>query len=1172
MRRNGFALASLLLFHLFSFSIQLDAQSTTSGGLTGVVSDPGHAIVPSAKVEIRDNTRGTLQTAKTDSDGVYRFFFLAPGRYTLTVSHPGFRDESQELSVLLGPPGTRNITLKLAGASVTVKVTDEIPLLQAENGDVSITMSQKQISEVPNPGNDLTGIAQTAPGAVMNTDTIGFGGSGNFSILGMPAVSNLFTINGMNDNNPMFNVNNSGVLGMLLGQNGVQEATIVTNGYSAQFGGAAGASVNYITKSGSNLFHGNAQYYWNGTVLNANDWIDNAFGNPRPPDSAHQWAGSIGGPIKKDKLFFFVDSEGMNILMPAEIPVVLPSKQFEEATMANIDSRFGMESASHKFYRQVFDLYDSAPRPSKVFSGDFSDSLGCYGWVNPNDPNDLNGVGVSQPCAVHYFKNIGTPARQWLGSGRLDWNWRAQDRVFLLIRHDNGHLANYIDPVSPVFTSYKNQPTWQGQLNETHTLSPTAANQFLLAGTYIKSRLGVADSAKALATFPVALSWWPASPAFSALGGLDFAFGLPARSTTISYQISDDFTKTHEKHKLDVGFNFERTYWKGWGANWSGVPLLVPLSLNAFFFGGVDPSSPKTDFSTTWQTFPKSSWNNYWFYSLGFYAQEEWRARPNLTLTLGVRADHQSNPVCKAGCFSRMDGPFRSVSHDPNQPYSKVIRTGLRQAYENTDALMWLPRFSFAWQPLGISRKTVLRGGVGVFYDPLPNDLGITSFSWNSPGINTYSVSGYNLAPDETNSLSRNAAASNGAFQQGFASNETLAQIQATDANFTVPLMNTQDRIVHSPQFQKWSLQLQQSLGGSRSLTIGYFGNHGLHELDVSSNPNAFGFGSFPTKPCESPPVQPCYDTRFGVVDEAETNAVSNYHGVVTSFEQRFSGWGGGILQANYTYGHALDMISNEAQFFTYGSFNSPQDSRHLRDSYGPADYDVRHSFTANYVWELPLQEILRGHGKEALVKGWQVSGVILAHTGFPYSVRDNGEEGLLGPNNINGPVYAVPAAPLGKSPSCGKSAAIPSSPVPCLPPQVQSDGSPNPSALFIQSGCMTDFNAGNLPGANGACSGQSVKFSQGRNHFRGPGFVNVDFAVMKNTKIPRRENWQWSMGLQFFNFFNHPNFGLPDTGLADSSLGQIFYLEQAPTSILGSTAQANVARRMIQLKFEFRL
>jgi hypothetical protein len=264
----------------------------------------------------------------------------------------------------------------------------------------------------------------------MNTDTIGLGYLGNVSILGMPGTSNLFTLNGMNNNNIQVNTNNSGALGMMLGQNEVQEATIVSNGYSGQFGGAAGANINYLTKSGGNNFHGNAAYYWNGSALNANDWIDNAFGNPRPFDNANQWAGSIGGPIKKDKLFFFLDNEGMRLTLPSSSQVVLPSSNFASATMANIDSIFGPMSASHKFYQQMFNLYKSAPGAGAATPGNFNpqDPTGCNGWKGPE------GLGATAACAVHFLKNIDRPLSESIVSGRVDWNVRANDRVFLLLQ------------------------------------------------------------------------------------------------------------------------------------------------------------------------------------------------------------------------------------------------------------------------------------------------------------------------------------------------------------------------------------------------------------------------------------------------------------------------------------------------------------------------------------------------------------------------------------------------------------------------------------------------------------------------------------------------------------------------------------------------------------------
>jgi hypothetical protein len=1144
------------------------AQTTTSGSLTGVVTDPSGAFVPNAKVEIRDSAKGTIQTAKTDGDGVYRFFFLAPGRYTLTVSHPGFREESQEFSVLLGPPGTRNITLKLAGTSATVKVSDEIPLLQAENGDVSTTMTQKQISEVPNPGNDLTYIAQTAPGAIMNTDTYSSSYLGNFSSLGMPGTSNSFTLNGISNNEPILNTNLSGITGMMLGQNEIQEATVVSDGYSGQFGGAAGTSVNFLTKSGSNAFHGNAQYYWNGSALNANDWIDNALGNPRPFDIAHQWAGSLGGPIKKDKLFFFFDTEGIRVRLPVSTGVVLPSAKFESAVMSNIDSVFGIGSASDKFYRQIFNLYDSSPGANKASPGTFNpQDLGCNNWQGPQ------GLGTTESCAVHFLENIVAPSNDSLVSGRVDWNLGASDRVFLLVQYGFGNRTTYVDPISPVFDVFNRQSTWQAQLSETHTFGPTAANQFLLAGIYVHGVTSVADSSQALAVFPTYLAWWNDGGVFNPLGGLGWCCALPSVRRGLTYQISDDFVKTRGKHKFEFGVSFQRNEWSGSNFNYNGVGQLSPQSMDAFFWGGIDPDPAKqsTDFTTLNQSFPAVTRSRFAFYRLGLYGQEEWHARANLTVTIALRAEHHSNPVCETHCFTRLAGPFQSLSHDPDLPYKQVLLAGQKQAFANTDSILWSPRFSFAWQPFGVSRNTVLRGGVGIFYDPV---AGILSgvLAYNPPYANSFTLTGYNLAPGETNSLTQNALKFNDAFLKGFASGQTFSQIKAADTQFVPPMIQSPAQWMHSPQYQKWSLQLQQSLGSSTSLTVGYFGNHGLHQLDQNPNANAFGFETFPAAVCSHPAIPPCADPRLSGVTVFDTSAISNYHGMVVSFEQRFARLGNGLFQANYTYGHALDEVSNGGlSQFTNGSSIFPQDANNLRGSYGPAEYDVRHSLNANYVWELPLKALLRGGGSDSLVKGWQVSGTIFARTGIPYTVIDFEESGLLSSRNFYGLIYSVPLAPLGRGGPCGKGAAIPASPVPCQPAQVLTDGSPNPGALFLQAGCETGFNTGNLPGPNGPCGGPSVTFAQGRNHFRESSYFNTDFAVMKTTKIPRWENGTLTIGLEFFNFFNHANFGMPDHNSPDSSFGQIFYQEQSPTSILGSGLNANVSQRMIQIRAQLK-
>ncbi|MBV9483338.1 MAG: carboxypeptidase regulatory-like domain-containing protein, partial [Acidobacteria bacterium] len=417
-----------------------EAQTTTSGAVTGVVTDQSGAVVPNADVEIRDVNKGTTESTETDRDGVYRFFFLSPSQYTLTVVTTAFARKAESVTVLLGTPVTVNITLEIAKANMQLFVAAEAPLVQADNGDVSITMSQTQISELPNPGNDLTYIAQTTPGAIMATDNARTGGGGgNFSSLGMPGTSNLFTLNGMNDNSGHLNF--TGATGMLLGQNQIQEATVVSNGYSGHFGDAPGTYVNYFTKSGGNDFHGNAKYFWNGSVWNATDWITKAFGNPRPFDIANQWAGSVGGPIQKDKLFFFFDTEGLRVLLPAPVQVILPGPQFEAAAIAHIDSIFGSASASDAFYKQIFSLYNQTPGIAAATPGSFSDPLGCLDaspsgvFIGP--PTAKGQLGVNLPCAIHFQTTLGQPTSESFVSGRLDGNVRANDRAFFLLQYDN---------------------------------------------------------------------------------------------------------------------------------------------------------------------------------------------------------------------------------------------------------------------------------------------------------------------------------------------------------------------------------------------------------------------------------------------------------------------------------------------------------------------------------------------------------------------------------------------------------------------------------------------------------------------------------------------------------------------------------------------------------------
>jgi hypothetical protein len=1157
---------------------ELNGQTTTSGGLTGVITDQTNSVVANAEIEIRNDSKGTSQSTKTDREGVYRFFFLAPARYQLTVTHTGFRKESRAVNVFLGPLATVNVTLEIAKASSEVTVSSEAPLIQAQNGDVSTTVNQEQISEAPNPGNDVTYIAQTTPGAVMDTDQQG---SANFSILGMPGTSYLYTMDGMSDTDNGANLSFVGsALNLLIGQNQIQEATIVTTGYSGQFGGAAGGNINYISKSGSNDFHGNALYYWNGRALNANSWILNATGKPRPAENANQWAGSFGGPINKDKLFFFFDNEGVRVLLPQVQFVVLPSPEFEAATIKNIDSDPRLGPATDAFYKRIFGLYNAAPGASSAMRGGF----------NPQDPTGCTGfpdLGPGVECAVHFVTSLGRPAADTLTSGRLDWNLGRMDRAFLRIQYDHGDVPIGLDPINSVFNAVSTQPWWQSQLIETHTFGSSAASQSLLAGNYISPIFKLNNPSQALSAFPATLNFVPGP--FTTLAGSNSSLALPYGIADTQYQISEDFAKVWGNEKLGFGVLFDRSYSTQLVTNFQAGTLNVQ-TLDAFYQGGVDPAvlngTDTADYTQLSQSFTRAASERIGYYSLGVYGQDEWRARTNLSLTVALRAEHQSNPTCQAGCFARMHGSFDSVSHDPNQPYDEAILTNQKHAFIGMDKVRWSPRVSFAWQPFGVSRNTVLRGGFGIFYDPVPTGLARLLYL-NPPLLNSYIVFGDNLTPDEKTSLFKDARASNAAFVAGFAAGQTLAQIQSAISEvyppgFTPPAITLPEKWTHGAQYQRWSLEIQRAFGAGTSVSMGYFGHHGIHELVLNTSANAFCNPAMMTLP--SGATNPCFgftsslpsivpDPRFSEVTEITSPAVSNYYGMVISFRRRFSRWSQSFVQANYTYGHAFDEVSNGGFFrFTNGSSLTPQDPSNLRGAYGPAEYDIRHSFNASYVWEIPLKAALHVRGHDSLLKGWQVSGTIFFRTGFPYTVFDILESSNLSSNNnYFSAIYAVPVGAALANNSCGKRAVFTDAYKPCQPPQVlvQADGTtiPNPNAHFVQMSCETGFNGGRLPNPSGSCAGQAIAFAQGRNQYRGPNYFSTDFTVMKVTKLPGWEKGSLGIGFQFFNLLNHPNFGLPDNNISDTGFGQIFYMAQPATSILGAGRGGDASARMIQVK-----
>ena len=1129
------------------------AQSTTNGAISGTVTDPSGAVLPGLTVTLKSTEKGFTQEAKTNTQGFYQFTLVEPGTYTVTISAAGFKTSTTATTVSVEQNAIVNTKLEVGSAGTTVEVSSEAPLLQTETSEISTTFNEREISEVPNPGNDLSFIAQTAPGSVMNTGS----GYGNFSNFGLSASSNLFTLNGMYDNDPFLNLNNSGATNLLLGNNEVQEATVVTNGYSGQYGGFIGANVNYITKSGSNNWHGNANYWWNGRVMNANDYFHTDYVNPaldlpRGFDNANQYAASFGGPIWKNKAFFFWNYEGLRVIIPVTNNGLLaPTPGFENAITDNLNATGFSDSVP--FYNQAFAVYNGAPGLSKGTPGSpgSADPSGCQGITFTDTTGPLLATGTTfgggagqLPCTTTFSNTVGNFTHEYVTSGRFDFNVTNNDKVFVRLQEDIGTQATATDALNPIFNSTSYQPEYQSQVSWTRAFGAKAANNLLFSMQYYRAIFGPANLPAALATFPTTM--FPLDGSLSTVGGIDEVW--PQGRNVTGYQIVDDYSyNLSSKHTLKLGLYFHRNLISDhdMGAYTSGLSL--PFGLGEFYSGG--PGVIEQDF-------PISTDEPVKLYQLGFYVQDEWKPRSDLKLTIALRGDHNATPSCGTNCFARLSGSFADVAAQGiNAPYNQAITTGLNNAVPSFTNIAWQPRLGFAWSPAAL-KDTVIRGGIGIFMDTFQGSIA-DSLIENTPQDNFFVVVG-NIAPTETaqgNGFAT-AAASNAALVSGFAAGQNLAQLEtSTGGLFSPPSFTTVGNIV-APTTQEWNLEVQHSFGNNSSLIVNYVGSHGIHETTAFNGLNGFcptvdlsGAGNdcpsgFPGLPTAAP------DGRFVTVTDIRTVAVSHYNGLNITAQHRFNH--GLQLQANYLWGHSLDEVSNGGlnPFIANGYGNSllnPANDNNLRASYGNADYDVRHSFSANYVYEIPK-------GPTPALKGWQLSGTLFWRTGFPFTATNGGASGILSGDGFGGPVY-------GNYTGGG---------VVCRGTSGSLDGGINPC---ISTANFPDVTTSNASG--GVISvGQAQLYSgtelQRRNQFYGPHYFDTDLTVMKYTQIPHWETAKLGVGVQFFNLLNHPNFASPVNDESSPDFGQVRSTVNPPTSILGSFLGGDASVRLIQLTAKF--
>jgi hypothetical protein len=1093
---------------IFLYSVRVSAQTQTTGAITGVIIDPSNAVVPNARVALKDNDRGTTQETHTTTTGVYRFYLLAPGNYTVTVSASGFASVEQTTDVAVGQLVTVNAKLELSHGKQMLVVIEAATKLQTDNPSLSDTITAVQISELPNPGNDMSYIAQTAAGSVMNTQS----GYGNFSSYGLPATSNLFTLDGMDDNDPFLNLNNSGATNLMLGQNEIAETSVQASSYTGEYGTLAGANVNFVTKGGTNQFHGNVNYEWNGRAMNSNDWFNNQLGVSKPFSNANQYGATLGGPIVKNKAFFFFDAEGLIFLLPTSTSTYVPTQAFQSEVIGNLNAA-GL-SKSVPYYKTIFNLYNNAKGANAaedvLAPGATVPTPTVKSVPTPDGCSTYLPTTFTGPCALKFESVAGNESHERIYAGRVDLNFGSNDRMYVRYQQDHGFQATYTDPISPVFNLGSTQPEYQGQLTETHTFGTSAVNQLIIFGQWYSAIFGPKSPSAAVAAFPAALFF--GDGALYPMGLYNYYW--PQGRNVTQYGFSDDFSKTHGAHTLKFGVKLRRNDVSDHDYGFYVNPYMLPFSLADFAAGGVGPIG---DLSV--QNFPSSLDQPMATWGLGVYAQDAWKVKPNFTLNLALRIEHNSNPVCQRNCFARVNAQWDELSHDPDVPYNQALLVNQHQALSGFEAIVWEPRIGFAWQPLGVSKNTVIRGGIGIFGDAFPAAVA-DNFSSNPPLLNSFTIYDDNLSPAESSNLWNDAAISNQSFVSGFKAGKTVGQIEAANPNFSPPSLSASDRETHVPTYEKWSLEIEQKLREHTSFSVSYEGNHGYHETVTNGAVNAYesGFRGLPS----APP-----DSRFGPVDWITTAGTSSYNGLTASLKTHFTS---ATLQLNYTWSHAFDTVSNGGLLpYSYATQVSPLDPMNpynIQLNRANSDYDVRHYFSASYVWMVPFKSLTRGRGPDALVNGWQVSGTIFTRTGLPFTPYDG------------------------------------------------SGG----SAIFNYDGAVdyANFNGGSV----GSCSGPkspcltASQFSSAatgfgnvlRNSFRGPGYFDTDFSLLKYIKIPHWESGKLAVGAQCYNVFNHPNFDNPDANIDSSSFGTVVHAIGPPTSILGAFLGGDASVRMIQL------
>jgi hypothetical protein len=565
--------------------------------------------------------------------------------------------------------------------------------------------------------------------------------------------------------------------------------------------------------------------------------------------------------------------------------------------------------------------------------------------------------------------------------------------------------------------------------------------------------------------------------------------------------------------------------------------------------------------STASKTFPLANSQPYNFLNLDVYTQDTWKASRTLTWTFGVRATHNSNPVNPHLALARLPGSFDAIPHDVNQPLSEAIRTNQATVFAATPLAILQPRTAVAWQ---VAPGTVLRSGFGLFSDILPGSV-VDLVGVNPPYSKTFqggllgNVGGSAIAPGVPNSAVDATTEANRTFTSRFAQGQLSCASALSNPNTClqpVAITAVPDGKLRAPYNMQWSFALEHQIGSAMNLRAQYVGTRAVNQ-PYQTQVNGYQTvceGCFAPYPYGQPK-----DPRFGAVTQLNTGANSHYNGLQLTGDRRLAH--GLQVLANYTWSHCMDTVSNGGFLpFSAGGIISPLPGR-LARQYGPCDYDVRHNFTVQYVYQLPVK--VRNRMLGYAVNGWQISGTVFRRSGIPFSV-------LSAPYTANGNGIVQGGGPQYASVMSGV-------------PLYEHQAIPGVTQPGTIQWLNPDAFVSTVDPSTGACAGgDSIKNCQygnlGRNALRGPFFTSSDLYISKWFAMTERVNLR--IDGQFFNLFNHPNFGRPVLGYAgipghrstQTGFGALTYTTAPPTGLLGVGLGGDSSPRMIafQARLEF--